>query len=136
MQREQRLGCCAPSIGLAFAAATDLPRSTSLTAPQEKLRRGQRPETAPGPRMRLRSDLDRCHDRESTMNNHHIEARRSPQRRLVAAAIAALLVVDVSGAGERSFLPSMLPFANPSGLSATVSSKGEIDVTGPFFQDL
>jgi len=70
------------------------------------------------------------------MNNHHIEARRSPQRRLVAAAIAALLVVDVSGAGERSFLPSMLPFANPSGLSATVSSKGEIDVTGPFFQDL
>jgi hypothetical protein len=58
-------------------------------------------------------------------------------RRPVAAALGALLLVSLSGnAGERSFLPNMLPFANPSGLAATFSSMGEVDLGGPFFQSL
>ena len=61
--------------------------------------------------------------------------KRAFRRRRVAAATAAFLVVSASGnAGERSFLLSMLPFANPSGLAATFSTTGNVDLTGPFFQ--
>ncbi len=56
---------------------------------------------------------------------------------LLAAIGLTALVVSASGnARERSFLPSMLPFANPSGLAATFSTTGNVDLTGPFFQSL
>ena len=59
------------------------------------------------------------------------------QRRVVAVALATLLIISASGnADERSFLPSMLPFANSSGLAATLSTTGKVDLTGPFFQSL
>ena len=62
---------------------------------------------------------------------------RQLQRRHLAIALASLFVVSASGtAGERSVLPNMLPFTNPTGLAATFSTAGEIDLTGPFFQSL
>ncbi|MGE5102716.1 MAG: hypothetical protein ACM3SX_22235, partial [Deltaproteobacteria bacterium] len=62
---------------------------------------------------------------------------RSLWRRTVAASLGALFMVSLSGsADEHAFLPSMLPFANPSGLAATFSTTGKVDLTGAFFQSL
>ena len=59
------------------------------------------------------------------------------QRRHLAVVLAALFFVSASGtAGEPSFLPAMLPFANPTGIAATFSTAGKVDLTGPFFQSL
>ena len=59
------------------------------------------------------------------------------QRLHLALVIAALFIVSTSGtAGEKSFLPGMLRFANPTGFAATFSTVGKIDLTGPFFQSL
>jgi cytochrome c peroxidase len=59
------------------------------------------------------------------------------QLRHLAVALAALSTVSAaSNAGERSFLPNMLPFPNPSGLVATVSTTGKVDLTGPFFESV
>jgi hypothetical protein len=56
---------------------------------------------------------------------------------LLATLLAALFLVSLPGnADERSILPGMLPFANPSGLAATVSTRGGIDLTNPFFQSM
>ncbi|TMG82140.1 MAG: hypothetical protein E6H78_15315, partial [Betaproteobacteria bacterium] len=58
-------------------------------------------------------------------------------RRHLAAALAALFIVSASGTGgDKSFLPNMLPFANPTGIAATFSTAGKVDLTGPFFQSL
>ena len=58
-------------------------------------------------------------------------------RRSIAVALAALFFVSASGgADEQSFLPNMLRFANPTGVAATFSTAGKIDLTGPFFQSL
>ena len=59
------------------------------------------------------------------------------QCRPIAVALAALFVVSSSGtAGEQSFLPDMLRFANPTGFAATYSTVGKVELTGPFFQSL
>ena len=59
------------------------------------------------------------------------------QRRHLALMIAALFMVSTSGtAGEQSFLPDALRFANPTGFAETHSTTGKIDLTGPFFQSL
>jgi cytochrome c peroxidase len=59
------------------------------------------------------------------------------QRRHLAVVLAALFIASAPGtAGEHSFLPSMLPFANPTGVAATFSTVGKVDLTGPFFQSL
>jgi cytochrome c peroxidase len=59
------------------------------------------------------------------------------QRRHLAAVLAALFIVSASGsAGEQSFLPSMLPFPNATGIAATYSTVGKVDFQGPFFQSL
>src|SRR5438445_2332609 len=59
------------------------------------------------------------------------------QRRHLAVALAALFFVSASGsADEQSFLPNMLRFANPTGIAATFSTAGKVDLTGPFFQSL
>src|SRR5437867_10645855 len=58
-------------------------------------------------------------------------------RRHLAAALAALFIVSASGTGgDKSFLPNMLPFANPTGIAATFSTAGTVDLQGPFFQSL
>ena len=59
------------------------------------------------------------------------------QRRHLAVALAALFIASAPGAaGDQSFLPSMLPFANTTGVAATFSTVGKVDLTGPFFQSL
>jgi hypothetical protein len=59
------------------------------------------------------------------------------QQRRLASALATLLAISASGnAGQPSFLPSMLPFPNPTGMAATFSTVGQVDLTGPFFQSL
>src|SRR6266478_3905840 len=59
------------------------------------------------------------------------------QRRHLAVVLAALFIVSASGtAGEHSFLPNMLPFPNSTGVAATFSTAGKVDLTGPFFQSL
>ena len=51
--------------------------------------------------------------------------------------LAALLVISVPGeADDRSQLPDMVPFPNPSGFAATFSTAGSIDLKNPFFQSL
>ena len=63
--------------------------------------------------------------------------QRTFTRRRCSIALAALLAVSAAGnAGQASFVPSMLPVANPSGFAATFSTGGKIDLTGPFFQSL
>jgi cytochrome c peroxidase len=57
-------------------------------------------------------------------------------RRRTAIALVALLAISTSGNAGQSFLPSMLPFANPAGFAATFSTAGKVDLTGPFFQSL
>ena len=59
------------------------------------------------------------------------------QRRHLWTVLAGLLIVSAAGAaGEKSFLPSMLPFPNATGVAATYSTAGKIDLQGPFFQSL
>ena len=59
------------------------------------------------------------------------------QRRHLAAVLAVLFIVSAPGtAGEQSFLPNMQRFANPTGVAATFSTAGKVDLTGPFFQSL
>src|SRR6266567_8587000 len=59
------------------------------------------------------------------------------QRRSLAVALSAFFFVSASGsADEQSFLPNMLRFANPTGIAATFSTAGKVDLTGPFFQSL
>jgi hypothetical protein len=59
------------------------------------------------------------------------------QRRHLAVVLAALFIASAPGtAGEQSFLPSMLPFANTTGVAATFSTIGKVDLTGPFFESL
>jgi hypothetical protein len=62
--------------------------------------------------------------------------RRFPRSRL-SLVLSTLFAVGTSGAaGEESFLPNMLPFPNPTGVAATFSTAGRVDLTGPFFQSL
>jgi cytochrome c peroxidase len=59
------------------------------------------------------------------------------QHRHLWTVLAGLLIVSAAGAaGEHSFLPSMLPFPNATGIAATYSTVGKIDLQGPFFQSL
>ena len=59
------------------------------------------------------------------------------QHRHLWTVLAGLLIVSASGvAGEQSFLPGMLPFPNATGVAATYSTAGKIDLQGPFFQSL
>jgi len=59
------------------------------------------------------------------------------RRRSLAVALTAFLFVSASGsADEQSFVPNMLRFANPTGVAATFSTAGKVDLTGPFFQSL
>jgi cytochrome c peroxidase len=63
--------------------------------------------------------------------------KRRFHRRHLSVALAGLFIVSAAGtAGEQSFLPNMLPFANPTGVAATFSTAGKVDLTGPFFQSL
>src|SRR6185369_11174858 len=63
--------------------------------------------------------------------------KRPFQHRRLSAVLALLFLVSApGGAGEQSFLPDMLRFANPSGAAATFSTAGKVDLTGPFFQSL
>ena len=50
--------------------------------------------------------------------------------------LAGLLLVSAPGRAGDESLPNLLRFVNPSGFAATFSSKGLIDLTGPFFQSL
>src|SRR5262249_17505911 len=57
--------------------------------------------------------------------------------RFVPKLLAALLATSVPGyARGPSSMPSMLPFPNPTGLAATYSTAGSIDLPNPFFQSL
>ena len=59
------------------------------------------------------------------------------KHRHLSAALAGLLAVSAAGtAGPPTFVPSMLPFPNPTGMAATFSTAGKVDLTGPFFQSL
>ena len=63
---------------------------------------------------------------------------RTPRKyRRTTMAVATLVAFSSPiSAGERTFLPNMLPFPNASGMAATYSTNGSIDMTGPFFQSL
>ncbi|MFO1304845.1 MAG: cytochrome C [Burkholderiales bacterium] len=57
--------------------------------------------------------------------------------RLAPQLVAALFATAVTGQGDGPrFMPNMLPMPNASGLSATYSTAGAIDLAGPFFRSL
>jgi hypothetical protein len=57
--------------------------------------------------------------------------------KLAPQLLAALFSTSVTGHDDSpSFMPSMLPFRNPSGFAATYSTAGAVDLTNPFFQSL
>jgi cytochrome c peroxidase len=59
------------------------------------------------------------------------------QHRHLWTALAGLLIVSAAGAaGEQSFLRNMVPFPNATGIAATYSTVGKVDLQGPFFQSL
>ena len=56
---------------------------------------------------------------------------------LVTASVVLMLVVALLIAGsDRSFISNVYPFQNPSGMAATHTSNGVIDLKNPFFQSL
>jgi cytochrome c peroxidase len=63
-------------------------------------------------------------------------ANTSTHRRWPMAFSAVVAISAAGNAGQSTFLPSMLPFPNPSGYAATFSTTGKVDLTGPFFQSL
>jgi cytochrome c peroxidase len=61
------------------------------------------------------------------------------KRKTMGAMLAAACVMTPCGpaqAGERGVLPNLLPFPNDSGLSATYSTTGTLDLDNPFFSSL
>jgi cytochrome c peroxidase len=63
--------------------------------------------------------------------------RRARRSKLTTAAIAALALASAPGsAGDRRALPNMVAFPDASGVAATFSTQGSIDLTNPFFQVL
>jgi hypothetical protein len=59
------------------------------------------------------------------------------QRRHLWTVLAGLLIVSAAGAAsEEAFLLNMLPFPNATGIAATYSTVGRVDLQGPFFQSL
>ncbi|HWZ72771.1 MAG TPA: hypothetical protein VN326_15045, partial [Casimicrobiaceae bacterium] len=59
------------------------------------------------------------------------------QHRHLWTVLAGLLIVSAPGAaGEQSFLLNMVPFPNATGIAATYSTVGKVDLQGPFFQSL
>ena len=57
--------------------------------------------------------------------------------RAVTQALTALLLVSAPGhAGDSTRLPPILHAHNPTGIEATYSTAGSIDLTNPFFQSL
>ena len=57
-------------------------------------------------------------------------------RRRVAACAVALLVLTTGSAIADIYLPNLLPFLDLTGFSATNSTTGSVDISGPFFQSL
>ena len=57
-------------------------------------------------------------------------------RHLVAAVAAVIAAGAAAQQGRDLFMPNMSPIPNASGASATYSTLGKIDLTGPFFQSL
>src|SRR5262245_22427917 len=53
---------------------------------------------------------------------------------LVVAAAATVRIRAGSDPGFPAFLPNNFPHLNPSGLSATFSTRGFVDLTGEYFQ--
>src|SRR5215831_5979362 len=58
-------------------------------------------------------------------------------RLLVSAMLVLGCTTAVAAAPEDpNVLPNLFPFPNPSGVLRTFSTTGQLDMTGPFFQDL
>src|SRR5262249_43408839 len=74
--------------------------------------------------------------RRIQIRRREVIMQRTFKRRRCSIALAALFAVSVSGNAGQSFLPNMLPFANPTGFAATFSTVGKVDLTWPFFQSL
>lgn len=63
--------------------------------------------------------------------------RHARSGKLAATSIVALALASSAGAaGERQKLPATITFENASGVAATYSTKGVIDLANPFFQSL
>lgn len=60
---------------------------------------------------------------------------RHPRRRILNCAVAFLILAGGSAIAD-IYLPNLLPFLNFTGFSATNSTTGSLDVSGPFFQSL
>ena len=61
---------------------------------------------------------------------------RSKLRRSAFLCLLTLSVLATGSAIADIYLPNLFPFFNATGLSATYSSTGRVDLSGPFFQSL
>ncbi|HEV7219332.1 MAG TPA: hypothetical protein VGN39_10685, partial [Terriglobales bacterium] len=61
---------------------------------------------------------------------------RSKFRRRAFLCLLTLSVLATGSAIADIYLPNLFPFFNATGLSATYSSTGSVDLSGPFFQSL
>jgi cytochrome c peroxidase len=62
--------------------------------------------------------------------------RPCPHHYAVALLASALVATSSPTAGEQESLPDVLRSVDPTGIAATVSTTGRIDLQGPFFQSL
>jgi hypothetical protein len=63
-------------------------------------------------------------------------ARSCKRISIVQALAGALLATTAAAADDAVVLPNMVPFPNPTGMAATFSTQGAIDLTNPFFASL
>ncbi len=64
-----------------------------------------------------------------------IPAHNSLRRRVIVL-VAILVIVTTGSAIADIYLPNLLPFLDLAGFSATNSTTGSVDISGPFFQTL
>jgi cytochrome c peroxidase len=55
---------------------------------------------------------------------------------LVVSAVLMLVVVQITAVPNGSIISNLYPYPNPSGMAATFTSNGVIDLKNPFFQSL
>jgi cytochrome c peroxidase len=67
---------------------------------------------------------------------HHLRNSVEGSRKRFIVCIVGLVVIATGTAIADIYLPNLFPFLNLTGFSGTYSSTGNVDLSGPFFQNL
>src|ERR1019366_1150070 len=66
----------------------------------------------------------------------HLRNSVEGSRKRFVVGIVGLVAIATGSAIADIYLPNLFPFLNRAGFSATYSSAGNVDMSGPFFQSL